>query len=355
MPASLNLKNLSLAELSARIEALGGTAPMARKLFARIFRDGIQDVAALRDTPHLSRTVREHVLAEGTLPQLEVLERRRAADGFVKYLFRSPLGGEIEAVRIPLFDTKYVVCLSSQVGCALACDFCATGKLGFQRNLQTWEILDQLLQIRAEADRRIDGVVFMGMGEPLLNLDACLRAAGMMMEPGGLQIDGRKITFSTAGVVPGIHRLIDAGVPHRLAFSVTSAIPEKRGTVMPIEKTHPLPTLLEAIQRYTEVRKQRAMVAYVLIRGFNTGREDAEALAAAFAGIPIKLDLIDVTDPSGKYLPPEPEELNAFRDYLQILKAPIARRYSGGAEIGAACGTLAATRSGGQLVELARP
>lgn len=350
--ARLNLKNHSLPELTSLLSRLGASELASRKLFARVFHHGARTLAALREAEQVPRAVREAVLACAELPELDVLERRRAADGFVKYLFRSPLGGEFEAVRIPIFDTHYVVCLSSQVGCALACDFCQTGKLGFKRNLQAWEILDQLLQIRAEADRRVGGVVFMGMGEPLLNLDQCVRAASVMMEPAGMQIDGRKITLSTAGVVPGIHRYIEMALPHRLAFSVTSAIPEKRGKVMPIEKTHPLPTLIDAIRRYTTERKQRAMVAYVCISGFNMGREDAEALARAFEGIPIQLDLIDVTDPSGVYQPPGAEELKAFRDHLQIVGAPINRRYSGGKEIGAACGTLAATRAGGELVQL---
>ena len=348
----LNLKDLTLPRLTEAVLAHCGNELGARKLFARVFDHGVRSLEELRGTPHVARDVMAWLQAEGELPELEIVERRRAEDGFVKYLFRSPLGGEFEAVRIPLFDTKYVLCVSSQVGCALACDFCATGRMGFQRNLQTWEILDQILRVRAEADRRIDGVVFMGMGEPLLNLDRVLAAAEVIMNPAGCAISGRAITLSTAGVVPGIHRLIDLDLPYRLAFSVTSAIPEKRGRVMPIEKTHPLPELIDAIRRYTAVREERAMVAYVAIRGFNTGLEDAQALAAAFEGIPLKIDLIDVTDPTGRYLPPTPEELSEFRNHLQLLRCPIARRYSGGKEIGAACGTLAATRSGGKLVEL---
>jgi 23S rRNA (adenine2503-C2)-methyltransferase len=141
------------------------------------------------------------------------------------------------------------------------------------------------------------------------------------------------------------------GHPYRLTFSITSAQSEKRAQVMPIERSHPLPDLVAAIREYTEVRKERAMLAYVAIRGFNTGREDAEALATVFAGIPLKVDLIEVTDPSGKYLPPTDEELSAFRDHLQILKSPVVRRYSGGKEIGAACGTLAASQRGGTVLK----
>jgi 23S rRNA (adenine2503-C2)-methyltransferase len=352
---AVNLKNLSLPELEAALAPLAPTPTAVRKVFAAVFAHGAQTVEDVCTAPQVPRKVADHLRAHAELPSLQVVERRRADDGFVKYLFDSPLGGRVEAVRIPIFDDKYIVCVSSQVGCALACDFCMTGKLGFKRNLQTWEILDQVLQVRAEADRPVRGVVFMGMGEPLLNYKETLRAAQVMCNPAGLAISGTAITFSTAGHVPAIRRYVREGHPYRLAFSVTSAIAEKRLKVLPIEKTHPLPELIDAIREYTEVRQERAMIAYVAISGFNLGLEDAEALKVAFEGIPIKVDLIDVTDPTGKYLPPSAEELKAFRDHLQILKSPIARRYSGGKEIGAACGTLAATQSGGTLLPAPKP
>jgi 23S rRNA (adenine2503-C2)-methyltransferase len=346
---AVNLKNLPFDELARVLAPLSPSRTATLKLFSRVFHHHARSFDALVQAPQIPRRLTDF-LKGAELPSLEVVERRRAPDGFVKYLFASPLGGQFEAVRIPIFEDKYVVCLSSQVGCALACDFCATGRLGFSRNLQPWEMVDQVLQIRAEADRPVRGVVFMGMGEPLLNFNAASKAAQILCHPAGLAIGARSITFSTAGVVPMIRRYVREGHPYRLAFSVTSAIPQKRGQVMPIEKTHPLPELIAAIREYTQVRRERAMVAYVAIRGFNTSREDALALTEAFEGIPIKLDLIDVTDPSGKYLPPTPKELEAFRDHLQVLKAPIARRYSGGKEIQAACGTLAATRTGGELL-----
>lgn len=347
----MNLKSLSFPELEQALAPVKPSRTAALKLFAAVFAHHAKDHADLARAPQVPKRV-VTFLEDAELPSLNVLERRKAEDGFVKYLFESPLGGQFEAVRIPIFDEKYIVCISSQVGCALACDFCATGKMGFKRNLQTWEIVDQVMQIRAEADRPVRGVVFMGMGEPLLNFNEASRAARIFSHPAGLSISGKAITFSTAGVVPMIRRYTREGHPYRLTFSVTSAIPEKRGLVMPIEKTHPLPELIDAIREYAAARKERAMVAYVCIRGFNTGREDALALAEAFAGIPIKLDLIDVTDPSGKYLPPTGEELSAFRDHLQVLKSPIARRYSGGKDIQAACGTLAATRTGGEILPL---
>ena len=347
----INLKNHDFEGFG---EALAPVAPNRTeqlKLFAAVFAHGAKALADLKRAPQVRASVRDWVQANGELPQLKIVERRQSADdGFVKYLFESPLGGRFEAVRIPLFDTKYVVCISSQVGCALACDFCMTGKLGFQRNLETWEIVEQVLAIRAEAERPVRGVVFMGMGEPQLNYANATRAARIRCHPAGLAISGKSITFSTAGWVPGIRKYRADQLPYRLAFSVTSAIPAKRAQVLPVEKTWPFPALLEEIKLYAKESGGRAMIAYVMISGFNVGREDAEALRDAFEGVPVMIDLIDVTDPTGKYQPPTAEELAAFRDHLQVVKAPIARRYSGGKDIGAACGTLEASQRGGTLL-----
>ena len=350
MSSPVNLKNHDFEGFCAALAPAAPNRVEQLKLFASVFSHGAQEMADLKAAPQVRAATRDWVQAHGTLPKLSIVERRKADDGFVKYLFESPLGGRFEAVRIPLFDTKYVVCISSQVGCALACDFCMTGKMGFQRNLETWEVVDQVLQIRAEAELPVRGVVFMGMGEPLLNYANTTRAARILCHPAGLAISGKSITFSTAGWVPGIRKYRADQLPYRLAFSVTSAIPGKRAQVLPVENTWPLSALIPEIKAYAEETGNRAMVAYVMISGFNVGREDAEALRDAFEGVPVMIDLIDVTDPTGKYQPPTAEELAAFRDHLQVVKAPIARRYSGGKDIGAACGTLEASQRGGILM-----
>jgi 23S rRNA (adenine2503-C2)-methyltransferase len=341
------LNDLSYGELKSHLGS-EASEQESRKVLAALYRPG--DFRRLTGIVGVRRAVAERA-REGTLERLQILERRAAKDGFVKYLFTSPLGGELEAVRIPLFDTKHVVCVSSQVGCALGCAFCHTGRMGFTRNLETWEMVEQVRAIRDEAHKPVRHVVFMGMGEPLLNYERVLRAAHLLCEPGGLQIAGRNITISTAGVVPAIRRYTEEGHGFRLTFSVTSGDPEKRAWLMPIEHTWPLPDLVDAIREYAERRRERSMIAYVMMSGVNTGSEDVEALRRAFAGVPIKLDLIDVADPDGVYRPPGAEELSRFRDQLQVLKVPVARRYSGGVEIGAACGTLAATRRGGVVVD----
>jgi 23S rRNA (adenine2503-C2)-methyltransferase len=347
---SLNLKNLDFEELSTALAPFSASKTSMLKIFARTFAHAADSLDEFRALPQVTSAVRDFVLTQGVLSTLHVVERRQAEDGFVKYLFESPLGGRFEAVRIPLFDTKYVVCISSQVGCALACDFCMTGKMGFSRNLETWEIIDQVMQVQRDATLPVRGVVFMGMGEPLLNYANTTRAARIMCHPAGLSISAKAITFSTAGWVPGIKKYRSDQLPYRLAFSVTSAISEKRARVLPVENTWNLQSLLAEIKAYSEERNERAMVAYVMISGFNVGLEDAQALQKAFEDIKVKIDLIDVTDPTGKYLPPTEDELMSFRTHLQIMKAPIARRYSGGKEIGAACGTLEASQRGGALM-----
>jgi 23S rRNA (adenine2503-C2)-methyltransferase len=339
------LNDLSFAELRELLS--GAEEAEVRKLLAALYRPG--DFSQLPPVVGVRRAVLERAREE-RVARLEVVERRRAGDGFVKYLFRSPLGGEVEAVRIPLFDTKHVVCVSSQVGCALGCVFCHTGRMGFVRNLESWEMVEQVRLIRDEAQRPVRHVVFMGMGEPLLNYDRVLRAAHLLCEPGGLQVKGRNITLSTAGVVPAIGRYTAEGHGFRLTFSVTSADPEKRARLMPAERTWPLAELVAAIREHARSRRERAVVAYVMMSGVNTGSEDIAHLHRAFEGVPIKLDLIDVADPSGQFRPPDAEELARFRDGLQRLGVPVARRYSGGLEICAACGTLAATRQGGTVV-----
>lgn len=335
------LKNLPEARALELLGSLGAKEKEARRIWAASVKNRAE-VADLAHLPQIRRVILDAVAERVVAPRLEVLTSRTdPADGFTKYLFGLPDGQKVEAVRIPIFDTHYVVCVSSQVGCALACDFCATGRMGFKRNLEPWEIVEQVLAVRDLADRPVRGVVFMGMGEPFLNYRNVIAAAQILSAPAGGAIDGKAITISTAGWVPMIKRYTEEGHPYRLAFSLTSAIPEKRVKVMPVEERWPLPELMAAIRGWAEARRTRAMLAYVVIKGFNTGYDDAVALKELIGDLPVKIDLIDVNDATGNWLPPEEEELERFRDHLQILGAPVVRRYSGGKAIEGACGMLA--------------
>ena len=231
------LCDMTPAELGEHLAPHGFSAVEARRIFAHHVQHGRRHW----DVKNMARQKLTRAAALLDTPTLEVVDRRRdAADGFVKYLFALADGARVEAVRIPIFDDKYTLCLSSQAGCPLDCVFCATGRLGYTRNLATWEIVEQLRIVRDEADRPVRGVVFMGMGEPFLNYDAVLRAARIFADPSGGAISGRAITISTSGVVPAIRRFTAERHPYRLAISLTGATRARRRSLMPAaEKTWP--------------------------------------------------------------------------------------------------------------------
>ncbi len=358
LPISRGDERVALQGLTPeRLHALAGDLldlTAARRLVGHVVQRGHDDLAARG----LAKATIARLAERFRIPSLAVVERRRSTDGFVKYLFRiaGASGGEgalIEAVRIPLFDTKYVICVSSQAGCALGCAFCATGKLGLQRDLEAWEIVEQVRAIRREADRPITGVVFMGMGEPLLNYERVIAAAEVMCHPAGLAISNRAITISTAGVVPAIRRYTAEGHKYRLAISLHAGTAERRRALMPIERKWPIEELVAAAREHAAATRDRVMLEYVAIAGVNCSSDDAAALARLLAGIPIRFNIIEVNDSSGEFRAPDRAELDAFRDGLRVLGQPIVRRYSGGKDVQAACGMLAATADGG--VTLARP
>jgi 23S rRNA (adenine2503-C2)-methyltransferase len=335
----------------------------------RLYASAIQRGEGVDGTKGLALQTKRALAGVVSVPGVRVVQRRASpTDGFVKYLLALDDGREVEAVRIPIpceppstlegealrarvqgewrgRKRKYVVCVSSQVGCALGCSFCATATLGFTRNLRPSEIIAQLLAIRAEADRPVRGVVFMGMGEPFLNYDAVLKAAQIASHPCGLAIAAGDITISTAGIVPYIRRFTAEGHKFRLAVSFTSARPDRRRELMPIEKKYPTEELVEAIREHAEATGERVTVAYVAIGGpgGNCTDEDARALGERFRGVPIRLDLIDVNGEVGAHPPPSEAELSRFRGLLdEHLRQPVVRRYSGGKDVDAACGMLAA-------------
>jgi 23S rRNA (adenine2503-C2)-methyltransferase len=328
-----------------------------RKLLAAAVSRYRQDLADVRG---LSRALLDRVAERTSAQPLRVARKEVARDGFVKYLFELHDGAKVEAVRIPVpceaegADTsayegkekKYVVCVSSQAGCALACAFCATGELGFDRNLAAHEIVGQVLAIRDEADRPVRGIVFMGMGEPFLNYDEVVKAARILSHPSGGAIDGRAITVSTAGIVPQILRYTREGHKFRLAVSLTHAVVEKRAALMPIERVHPTAGLVEAIHAHARARRQRVLVEYVLLGGVNDSPADARALAGLLDATLVKIDVIDLNGATGGFERASREARSAFLDVLGSARIPFAIRYSGGQDVAAGCGQLAGGRGG---------
>ena len=331
--------------LRAWTRGLGLPDATARRLLSAVLGRGEYDPAEWGRTSQIPKRVSGRMVAP--LPRL-VLERvvTSAVDGFQKLLFRAADGLKIETVLIPLHKPGAVsVCLSSQVGCAMACAFCATARMPERRSLATWEVVDQWVQARDLArsqGRRVTGTVFMGMGEPFLNYDRVLAAAELLSDPSGGALAAKAMTISTVGLVPEIDRFTDEGRRFRLSISLGAATDETRAQLVPIAARTPLLEVMAAARRHALSRRDRVMLSYVCIAGVNVGEDDARALGALVGETPVRLDLIDVTDPTGRFQAPSADEMRAFRDALtRHLGQPVVRRYSGGADIQAACGTLA--------------
>jgi 23S rRNA (adenine2503-C2)-methyltransferase len=344
----LDPRNLAPEIFATRARELGAHDLSIRRLIAATVGQGIHDPLIWGREFQVPKRLRDAIAFP--LPRL-VLERSITSpvDGFQKLLFRTYEGLAVETVLIPLHKTGAVsVCLSSQVGCPMGCVFCATARMTQRRNLETWEIIDQLLQAREivrREGRRVTGAVFMGMGEPFLNYDRVLAAAELLRCPFGGAVAAQAITISTVGLVPEIDRFTLERRRFRLAISLGAATDAKREQLVPLAARTPVAEVMAAARRHSLARRDRVMLAYVCIGGVNVDESDARALADLIGDTAVRLDLIDVTDPTGRWHPPAPDEYRRFRDALAChLKQPVVRRYSGGADIEAACGTLAGTQ-----------
>jgi 23S rRNA (adenine2503-C2)-methyltransferase len=340
-------RDLAPEEFARRARNDSASERSIRRLVVAVVGHGINDPALWGRDFQVPRRLRDSITFP--LPRL-MLERSITSpvDGFQKLLFRTHDGLALETVLIPLHKPGAVsVCLSSQVGCPMGCVFCATARMTQRRNLETWEIVDQFIQAREivrSGGRRVTGAVFMGMGEPFLNYDRVLAAADLLRCSYGGAIAAQSITISTVGLVPEIDRFTSEHRRFRLAISLGAATDVKRARLVPLAARTPVSEVMAAARRHAIARRDRVMLAYVCIGGVNVDESDAKALAELIGDTAVRLDLIDVTDPTGRWRSPGPEEFKRFRDSLAThLRQPVVRRYSGGADINAACGTLAGT------------
>ncbi|HMA91079.1 MAG TPA: radical SAM protein [Polyangiaceae bacterium] len=304
--------------------------------------------------PQVSRRARELLAATYGVGELEVVDTANSSlDPFTRLVLRAPDGALIEAVRIPLEKPgRFSVCISSQVGCGLGCAFCKTAQLGLVRNLEAWELVEQVRVMRRTlpAGARITGVVFQGMGEPLANLDAVIRAVRVLSDPCGQCVDQKAITVCTAGLAANLRRLTEAKLRVRVGLSIASARPSLRRQLMPIETRVPLRDAVAALIEHTRVCKRSPMLSFTLIQGVNTHPEDAAALVTLCqeigeaSGRRPRLSLVPYNSrgPEDPFRRADEAEAEAFRLALVAGGFPVVRRYSGGADIGAACGQLAA-------------
>lgn len=320
----------------------------ARKLVSLVHRSGALPAV----TPAgVRRHVFDAVRSALVVPHLTlVTERASAIDPFVKYAFRAPDGSIVEAVRIPLERPgRFSVCVSSQVGCGIGCKFCGTARLGLKRSLDAWEILDQVRAVRERlpAGARIHGVVFQGMGEPLANLDAVVRAIRVMWEPSTMAIDATNVTVCTSGLPNRLAELVREEPRVRIALSIGAALPEKRATLIPTERAQPLARSLAVLADHAKATRNAPVLAYTLLAGVNDGDDDIEALIALVEGFIARAEMkprvsLIPYSPLGDdgFRPATEERVEAFRRRVGGRGIPILRRYSGGADVEAACGQL---------------
>jgi 23S rRNA (adenine2503-C2)-methyltransferase len=290
---------------------------------------------------NLSIGLRKKLADEVPFSTLEPMHEAKSVDGTVKALFHTADGHPVEAVLMRYRDGRRSVCISSQSGCPLTCTFCATGQMQFRRNLTAWEILDQALHFRRVEP--IDHVVFMGMGEPMLNLDNVIEAARRLPDVG---VTHRRTTISTVGWLPGLTRFVDeVDEPIRLAISLHAPADALRSEIMPVNDRYPLEDVLGECRRYFDLRGRKVFVEYVMLEGVNDSVEHAQELADLLDRAIFKVNLIPY-NPTGMYDGSSRDAIARFKHVLDAARLPSTVRLTRGRDIAAACGQLAATSDG---------
>lgn len=332
--AKENLKGLRSEALEARMVAIGQPAFRGRQLFQWINQKNESDFNKMTD---LSKSFRDLLNERFCLPRVEVAERHDSDDGTIKFLVRLEDGEKVESVFIPT-PGRNTLCVSTQVGCKMACAFCATGYQKFTRDLKSWEIVDQLLSLPFPG--KVTNIVFMGMGEPFDNYAQVLEALEILRHPMGPQIGKRHITVSTVGLIPQIQAFVDADVG-KLAISLHGTTDEQRTRIMPVNKKYPLDELLANCRALRLPGRLRITWEYLMIDGINDTEEDAVRLAEILRGIPSKINLLAYNENSFVDFkrPPESRILR-FQSILLEKGYTATYRRSRGRDIAAACGQL---------------
>lgn len=337
---SIDFLGLDYEELNSHLVSSGALALGAR-LSEQAFRGVHQGLAFdFREINGLGRHKAAALDGLFSIAQPIVLEAVPSWDQSVRYAFRLVDGSVIETVLIP-HHGLWTACVSSQAGCALACQFCATGRLGLKRNLRASEIVAQVLMVQKLSGRRVSDLVFMGMGEPLQNEAAVFKACRILSMNRGAQISPRRMVISTAGVVPAIRRFAAMGSRMKLAISLGSAVPEKRGRLMPIQATYGFEDLMDAIREYSRaIGGRHVTLEYIAIRGLTLGDDDIEAIQRNLVGFKFILNLIPLNPVDPSLEAPTHEEVRAFTKKLRPLGFPVKIRRSSGRDLAAGCGQL---------------
>ncbi len=340
----ISLKGLTLPELENFVLELGWEKFRARQIFKWLYNKQVDDCSQMTDLP---KGYRDELSQIARINELKTLTFEKSkCDGTIKFLFQLNDGEKIESILIPE-ESRLTLCVSTQVGCPVDCKFCATGAMGFKRNLSTGEIVDQIIQAQKYTDRRITNIVFMGMGEPLLNLKNLLKAIDIITSDDGIRISARKLTVSTVGLPDRIKELADAGKKVKLAVSLHILDEGLRAQLIPIAKKVKLSSIIEAIKYYYDKIGLRITYEYIPFDGLNDRDEDVEKLTQLAKIVPCKINLIQFhpvdfirKDPILKKLKPS-RRLEEFAQKLRENNLTVFVRSNAGEDIKAACGQLA--------------
>lgn len=338
----INLLDLSKKELTDLLVAEGMKKFYGKEVFVWLHKKFARNI---QDMTNLSLQNRQILEEKTYIPYLNLLKHQLSKmDGTEKFLFQLEDGHTIETVLLRHRD-RNTLCVSSQVGCPVKCSFCATGQDGFARNLKVSEILNQIYTIERRLNKRgenLSNIVFMGMGEPLINLDAVLKALEILSSEDGIQISKRKITISTSGIVPAIERILMEKVPVELALSLHSAMNEKRDQIIPVNKAYPLEDLAAVLKEYQRQTNRRLTFEYILIKDFNVSEQDANALADFAHQFDHVVNLIPCNPVEGTGLErPSEKKIERFYDYLKnVRRVNVSLRQEKGTDIDGACGQL---------------
>ena len=342
----IDLKTFSKEELDEFIIGINEKPFRSSQLWSWIYQKGLTSFDGMTN---ISRRLRTKLNKIALISSLKLVEKKVSPiSKTIKFLWELEDGLKIESVYIPE-KKRRTLCISSQVGCPLGCSFCATGAMGFYRNLMPHEIVNQVLSARQAVGEKPTNIVVMGMGEPFLNYENVIKALKIISNPEGIAIGHRKITISTAGIIPQIYRYTEEKHPFKLAISLNATTDAQRSTLMPINKKYSLRELIKAARFYTRKLKKRVTFEYVLIKNVNDTPADATRLLKLLKGIPCKVNLIPYNSTYKKYSRPSNEHIQTFANSIRQLYAPVTLRMSRGDDINGACGQLAVSA---QAVEL---
>lgn len=332
-----NLMVYSLEQIESAMTARDIEAYRAAQIFQWIWQKNIRDFSLMTN---ISKILKKTLAEEFDIKGLIIEKILKTKDGVQKFLFKTEDNQHIETVSIPE-QKRRTICVSTQVGCPLNCRFCATGLMEFKRNLKAYEIADQIHLVQQSIGSKITNVVFMGMGEPLLNLEQVIKAVNIISSPIGLSISQRHMTISTVGIIKGINELLESTLKVKLAISLNFADQQLRQKMISAARDNPLTELVRAAREYS-IKKSMVTFEYVLIDRINDRLEDAERLLNLVKGIPSKINLITYNPyPQLPYKKPSPAKVKLFHDFLLRSTHTITLRKPRGGRIRAGCGQLA--------------